>query len=54
MNTKNNTKKIWEEIRKIMNLKNVSLKTFQLHIDGKIIDDDKDIATSFNTFFSKV
>ena len=36
-----------------MNLK-VSLKTSQLHIDGKIIDDDKDIATSFNTFFSKV
>ena len=51
---KNNTKKIWEGIREIMNLKNVSLKTSQLHIDGKIIDDDKDIATSFNTLFSKV
>ena len=37
-----------------MNLKKVSLKTSQLHIDGRIIDDDKDIATSFNTFFSKV
>ena len=37
-----------------MNLKKVSLKTSQLHIGGKIIDDDKDIATSFNTFFSKV
>ena len=37
-----------------MNLKNVSLKTSQLHIDGNIIDDDKDIATSFNTFISKV
>ena len=36
-----------------MNLK-VSQKTSQLHIDGKIIDDDKDIATRFNTFFSKV
>ena len=33
-----------------MNLKKVA----QLHIDEKIIDDDKDIATSFNTFFSKV
>ena len=51
---KNNTKKIWEGIRKIVNLKTVSQKTSQLHIDGKIIDDDKDIATSFNTFFSKV
>ena len=50
---KNNTKKIWEGIRKIVNLK-VSQKTSQLHIDGKIIDDDKDIATSFNTFFSIV
>ena len=37
-----------------MNLKKVSQKTSQLHIDGKIIDDDKDIATSLNTFFSKV
>ena len=35
---KNNTKKIWEGIRKIVK---VSLKTSQLHIDGKIIDDDK-------------
>ena len=51
---KNNTKKIWEGIRKIVNLKKVSLKTSQLHIDGKIIDDDKDIATSFNTFFQKL
>ena len=50
---KNNTKKIWEGIRKIVNLK-VSQKTSQLHIDGKIIDDDKDIATSFNTFFQKL
>ena len=48
---KNNTKKIWEGIRKIVNLKKVSQKTSQLHIDGKIIDDDKDIATSLNTFF---
>ena len=31
----------------------MSLKTSQLHIDGKIID-NKDIATSFNSFFSKV
>ena len=53
MNIRTNTKKIWDGIRKIVNLK-VSLKTSQLHIDGKIIDDDKDIATSFNTFFSKV
>ena len=29
---KNNTKKVWEGIRKIVNLKNVSLKTSQLHI----------------------
>ena len=40
------------------NQKNCEFKglseTSQLHIDGKIIDDDKDIATSLNTFFSKV
>ena len=51
---KNDTKKIWEGIRKIVNLKKVSQKTSQLHIDGKIIDDDKDIATSFNTFLQKL
>ena len=39
---KNNTKKIWEGIRKIVNLQKVSQETSQLHIDGKIIDDDKD------------
>ena len=50
----NNTKKTWEGIRKIVNTKKMSKQTSQLNIDGKIIDDDKDLATNFNEFFVNV
>ena len=50
----NNIKKTWEGIRKIVNIKKMSTKTSQLNIGGKIIDDEKDIATNFNNFFVNV
>ena len=49
----NNTKKTWEGIRKIVNIK-MSSKPSQLNINGKIIDDDKKLATNFNNFFVNV
>ena len=39
-------KKTWEDIWKIVNIKEVSSKPSQLNIGGNIIDDDK--ATNFN------
>ena len=50
----NNTKKTWEGIRKIGNIKKMSSKPSQLKISGKIIDDDKKLATNFNHFFVNV
>ena len=47
----NNIKKTWVGIRKIVNIKKTSIKTSQLNIGGKIIVDDKDLATNFNDFF---
>ena len=48
-------KKNWEDIKKIVNLKKTSKKTSQLNIGGKIIDNDKEIAsTNFNTSFVNV
>ena len=49
----NNTKKTWEGIRKIANIKKSS-KPSQLNVNGKIIDDDKKLATNFNNFFVNV
>ena len=37
-----------------MNIKKTSAKTSQLNIGGKIIVDDKDLATNFNEFFVNV
>ena len=37
-----------------MNIKKTSIKTLQLNIGGKIIVDDKDLATNFNEFFVNV
>ena len=37
-----------------MNIKKTSIKTSQLNIGGKIIVDDKDLATNFNEFFVNV
>ena len=50
----NNIKKTWEGIRKIVNIKKTSSKTSQLNINGKIIDDDKQLATKFNEYFVNV
>ena len=50
----NNIKKMWEGIRKIVNIKNISTKSSQLNIGGKIIDGDKELATNFNSFFVDV
>ena len=47
-------KKTWEGIRKIVNIKKTSPKISQLNIGGKIIDDDKELATNFNNFFVNV
>ena len=46
----NNMKKTWE----IVNLKKKPTKTTQLNIGGKTIDDDKEVATTFNDFFVNV
>ena len=50
----NNTKKMWDGIREIVNLKKNHTKTSQLIIGGKIIDDDQELATNFNEFFVNV
>ena len=50
----NNIKKTWDGIRKIVNIKKYSSKTSQLNVGGKIIDNDKDIASHFNEFFVNV
>ena len=47
-------KKTWEGIKKIVNLKKNSNRTTQLNLGGKIIDNDKEIATNFNNFFDNV
>ena len=51
----NNIKKIWVGIRKLVNTKStINYGISQLNINGKIIDDTKDIANSVNDFFVKV
>ena len=51
----NNIKKTWQGIRSIVNTKNtVSHSISQLNINGKIIDNPKDIANSANDFFVNV
>ena len=47
-------KKMWEGIRKIVNIKNISTKSSHLNIGGKFIDGDKELATNFNKFFVNV
>ena len=47
----NNITKTWEGIKNIVNIKKTSVRTTQLKIGGKIIDNDKEIATNFNKFF---
>ena len=50
----NNIKKTWEGIKKIVNLKKNSNRSMQLNIGGKIIDNDKEIATNFNNISSQM
>ena len=47
-------KKTWDGIKNIVNIKKNSNRTSQLNVGGKIIDDDKEIATNFNNFFVNV
>ena len=50
----NDMKKTWEGIRKIVNIKKMSPKISQLNIGGKIIDDDKELATNTENAIPKV
>ena len=50
----NNITKTWEGIKNIVNIKKTSIRTTQLKIGGKIIDNDKEIATNFNKVFVNV
>ena len=45
---------MWEGIKKIVNVKKNSNRTSHLSIAGKIIDNDREIATNFNHFFVNV
>ena len=52
---KMNIKKIWSGIREIVNIRNnISTKITQLNINGKIIDNPKDVANQLNDFFVNV
>ena len=50
----NNINKTWDGIKKIVNTKKNSNRTSQLNVGGKVIDDDKEIATNFNNSFVNV
>ena len=50
----NNMKKTWDGIKKIVNIKNTASKTSQLHMCGKIIYDNKEIATNFSNYFVNI
>ena len=52
---KMNIKKIWSGICEIVNIRNnISTKITQLNINGKIIDNPKDVANQLNDFFVNV
>ena len=50
----NNIRKTWDGIKIIVNVRKNSNRTSQLNVGGKIIDDNKEIATNFNNFFVNV
>ena len=50
----NNIKKTWDGIRKIVNIKKKAVNSTQLNIGGKIVVDDKEVASHFNKFFVNV
>lgn len=50
-----NIKKTWEGIRKIVNVKkSTKFSISHLNVNGKMVDDPKDIANAFNNFFVNV
>ena len=50
-----NIKKIWSGIGEVVNIRNnISPKITQLKLNGKIIDNPKDIANQLNNFFVNV
>ena len=52
---KNDIKKTWEGIRRLVNVKKKDgYGISQLNINGKVIDDPKDIAENINEFFANV
>ena len=48
----NKIKKTLDGIKNVVNLKKTSKRTTQLNIGGKIIDNNNEIATNFNSFLS--
>ena len=50
----NNIRKTWDGIKNIVNVRKNSNRTSQLNVGGKIIDDNKEIATNFNNFVVNV
>ena len=52
---RNNIKKTWEGIRKIVNVKKPSdFSISQLNVKGKIVEDPVEITNNFNNFFANV
>ena len=52
---KNNIKKTWIGIKTIINTKtSITIKTSQLHFNGKVIEIPMDISNTFNNFFVNV
>ena len=50
-----NIKKIWEGIRSIVNTKNSgNIKIAQLNVNGRVIDNPKQIVNEVNDFFVNV
>ena len=51
----NNSKKVWEGIKSIINTKNPNVTAItQLKVNEKIIDEPKEMAESMNTFFTNI
>ena len=50
----NNIKKTWDGIRKIVNIKKKAVNSTRLNIGGKIVVNDKEVASHFNKFFVNV
>ena len=54
-NCKNDMKKTWKGIKSLVNIKNkISTNATQINLNGRMIDDPKEIGNAFNNFFSNV